>query len=90
MQVANVLKNRSLQVIFITCVYDLKDFQTAIEVIRPKAVVRPYIVHTRRNSLSLASWKRQKEVAADFKQIHTSATAKLAEQRLFEFKKKER
>jgi transposase-like protein len=88
LQVVTELKTRGVQDIFIACVDGLKGFPEAIEAVYPKAAVQLCIVHMVRNSLNFVSWKVQKEVAADLRQIYTASTVELAEQRLTEFEEK--
>jgi putative transposase len=86
--VVTELKNRGVQDIFIACVDGLKGFPEAIEAVYPHTAVQLCIVHMVRHSLNYVSWKLRKEVAADLRQIYTSATADEAEQRLGEFEVK--
>ena len=88
LQVVTELKNRGLQDIFIACVDGLKGFPEAIEAVYPKTQVQLCIVHMVRNSLRYVSWKQRKEVAADLKQIYSSATAEQAEMELTAFEAK--
>ena len=88
LHVVTELKNRGVQDIFIACVDGLKGFPEAIEAVYPKAAVQLCIVPLVRNSLNFVSWKVQKEIAADLKQIYTAVSADLAEQCLSEFERK--
>jgi putative transposase len=88
LQVVTELKNRGVQDIFIACVDGLKGFPEAIEAVYPRTAVQLCIVHMVRHSLNYVSWKLRKEVAADLRQIYTSATVDEAEQRLGEFEAK--
>ena len=88
LQVVTELKTRGVQDIFIACVDGLKGFPEAIEAVYPKAAVQLCIVHMVRNSLNYASWKLQREVAADLRTIYTSLTVEVAEQMLSAFEAK--
>lgn len=88
LQVVTELKTRGIQDIFIACVDGLKGFPEAIEAVYPKAAVQLCIVHMVRHSLNFVSYKFQKEVAADLKQIYSATTVEQAEQRLGEFEDK--
>jgi putative transposase len=88
LQVVTELKTRGVQDIFIACVDGLKGFPEAIEAVYPKAAVQLCIVHRVRNSLNYASWKLQREVAADLRTIYTSLTVEVAEQMLSAFEAK--
>jgi len=88
LQVVTELKTRGVQDIFIACVDGLKGFPEAIEAVYPKAAVQLCIVHMVRHSLNFVSYKCQKEVATDLKQIYSATTVEQAEQRLGEFEEK--
>jgi putative transposase len=88
LQVVTELKNRGVQDIFIACVDGLKGFPEAIEAVFPQTHVQLCIVHMVRHSLKFVTWKNRKEVAADLREIYSSATVEQAEQRLTEFEEK--
>ena len=88
LKIVTELKNRGVQDIYIACVDGLKGFPEAIESVFPKAQVQLCIVHMVRNSLKFVPWKDRGSVAADLKQIYTSANAEAAERSLEAFSKK--
>lgn len=78
LKVFNELKNRGLEDILIAVVDGLRGFPEAIEAVYPQAQIQTCIVHLIRNSLSLASWKDRKALAAALKPIYQAATADAA------------
>lgn len=78
LKVFNELKNRGLHDILIAVVDGLRGFPEAIEAVYPQAQIQTCIVHLIRNSLSLASWKDRKALAAALKPIYQAATADAA------------
>jgi transposase-like protein len=78
LKVFNELKNRGLDDILIAVVDGLRGFPEAIEAVYPQAQIQTCIVHQIRNSLSLASWKDRKALAAALKPIYQAATANAA------------
>jgi putative transposase len=78
LKVFNELKNRGLNDILIAVVDGLRGFPEAIEAVYPGAQIQTCIVHLIRNSLSLASWKDRKPLAAAIKPIHQAATGEAA------------
>ena len=68
--VMNEIKHRGTEDILIAVVDGLKGFPEAIEAVFPKALVQTCIVHLIRYSLSFASWKERKAVAAALKPVY--------------------
>jgi transposase-like protein len=85
LKVMTELKNRGVQDILVAVVDGLKGFPEAIESVFPDTLVQTCIVHLIRYSLSLASWKDRKPLAADLKLIYQAETAEAALARLEEF-----
>jgi putative transposase len=85
LQVLTDLQNRGVKDVFIACVDGLKGFPEAIETVFPKTQVQLCIVHLVRASLNYVSWKQRREVAADLRNIYTSATVQEAEAALEAF-----
>ena len=84
-KVLNDLRNRGLQDILIAVVDGLKGFPQAIEAAFPKTQVQTCIVHLLRHSMSFASYKDRKAVAAALKAIYTAVDTEAAEAALVEF-----
>jgi putative transposase len=89
LKVFNELKNRGLQDVLIAVVDGLRGFPEAIEAVYPQAQIQTCIVHLIRNSLSLASWKDRKALAAALKPIYQAATADAAASALETFTESE-
>lgn len=85
LKVFNELKNRGLADILITVVDGLRGFPEAIEAVYPQAQIQTCIVHLIRNSLTLASWKERKALAAALRPIYQAATTEAAAAALAEF-----
>ena len=85
LKVMTEIKNRGTQDILVAVVDGLKGFPEAIESVFPEARVQTCIVHLIRNSLSLASWKERKPLAAALKPIYRAETADAALAQLEEF-----
>lgn len=85
LRVMNELKARGLSDILIAVVDGLKGFPEAINAVFPEALVQTCIVHLIRSSLSLASWKDRKALAAALKPIYQADHAEAAEQALSDF-----
>ena len=79
------MKNRGLDDVLIAVVDDLRGFPEAIETVYPQAHIQTCIVHSIRNSLSLASWKDRKSLAAALKPVYQAVTADSAAVALQEF-----
>lgn len=73
------LRNRGVQDILIAVVDGLKGFPQAIEAAFPRTQVQTCIVHLLRHSISLASCKGRKAVAAALKAVYTAVDAAAAE-----------
>ena len=86
LKVMTELKNRGTQDILVAVVDGLKGFPEAIESVFPETRVQTCIVHLIRYSLSLASWKERKPLAAALKLIYRAETAEAALAQLEEFK----
>lgn len=85
MKVFNDLKTRGCQDILIAVTDGLAGIGEALEVVYPATTLQTCIVHLIRNSLSYASWKDRKELAAALKPIYTAVNAEVAEQELEAF-----
>ncbi|MCA3521298.1 MAG: IS256 family transposase [Rhodobacter sp.] len=84
-KVLNDLRNRGVQDILIAVVDGLKGFPQAIEAAFPQTQVQTCIVHLLRHSMSFASYKDRKAVAAALKAVYTAVDAEAAELALAEF-----
>ena len=84
-KVLSDLRNRGVQDILIVVVDGLKGFPQAIEAAFPQTQVQTCIVHLLRHSMSFASYKDRKAVAAALKAIYTAIDAEAAEAALDEF-----
>jgi transposase-like protein len=85
LKVMTELRNRGTQDILVAVVDGLKGFPEAIESVFPEARVQTCIVHLIRYSLSFASWKERKSLAAALKLIYRAETAEAALAQLEEF-----
>ena len=85
LSVMNELRNRCVQDILIAVVDGLKGFPQAIEAAFPRTQVQTCIVHLLRHSMSFASYKDRKAVAAALKAVYTAVDAAAAEAALTEF-----
>jgi putative transposase len=85
LKVMTELKNRGVQDILVAVVDGLKGFPEAIESVYPETRVQTCIVHLIRYSLSFASWKERKQLAAALKMIYRAETAEAAAAQLEEF-----
>lgn len=84
LRVMNELKHCGTDDVLIAVVDGLKGFPEAIEAVFPEALVQTCIVHLIRYSLSFASWKERKAIAAAVKPIYQAADAKQASVRNWE------
>lgn len=82
LRVMSELKTRGAQDILIAVVDGLKGFPEAIASIFPRTVVQTCIVHLIRHSLSCASWKDRKQLAAALKPLYRAANAEAAQEEL--------
>ncbi|WP_321364375.1 IS256 family transposase [uncultured Celeribacter sp.] len=78
-KVLSDLRNQGVQDILIAVVDGLKGFPQAIEAAFPQAQVQTCIVHLLRHSMSFASYKDRKAVAAALKAVYTAVDAEAAE-----------
>jgi len=85
MKVFNDLKTRGVGDILIGLADGLKGFPEALETVFPATTLQTCIVHLIRNSLSYASWKERKALAAAIKPIYTAPSAEAAEAALDAF-----
>ena len=84
-KVLNDLRNRGVQDILIAVVDGLKGFPQAIEAAFPRTQVQTCVVHLLRHSMSFASYKDRRAVAAALKAVYTAPHAEAAEAALAEF-----
>jgi putative transposase len=82
MKVFNDLKTRGCQDILIAVTDGLSGLGEALAVVYPSTTLQTCIVHLIRNSLSYASWKDRRQLAAALKPIYTAASAEAAEEEL--------
>lgn len=85
MKVFNDLKTRGCHDILIAVTDGLAGMAEALEVVYPATTLQTCVVHLIRNSLSYASWKDRKQLAAALKPIYTAVNAEVAEQELEAF-----
>jgi putative transposase len=85
LKVMSELRNRGMQDILIAVVDGLKGFPEAIETVYPETIVQTCIVHLIRYSMSFASWKERKRIAAALRPIYQAETAEVARERLEAF-----
>jgi putative transposase len=85
LKVFNDLKTRGVHDILIAVVDGLKGLPDAIEAVFPRTTVQTCIVHLIRNSLSLASWKDRKSLAAVLRPIYSAPSIEAAEAALKTF-----
>jgi putative transposase len=78
LRVMNELRGRGTQDILIAVVDGLKGFPDAIQAVFPETVVQTCIVHLIRYSMSFASWKERKAVAAALRPIYGAESAETA------------
>lgn len=85
LKVVNDLRNRGVEDILIAVVGGLKGFPEAINATFPATTVQTCIVHLIRHSLSHASWKDRRAVAAALRPVYAAPTAAAAEAALIAF-----
>jgi putative transposase len=85
MKVFNDLKIRGCQDILIAVTDGLSGLGEALAVVYPATTLQTCIVHLIRNSLSYASWKDRRALAAALKPIYTAVSAEAAEEELEAF-----
>ena len=77
--VCNELKNRGVEDILIACKDGLSGFSDAINTVFPRTEIQLCIIHQIRNSMKYVSYKEQKALIADLKQIYQALTLEEAE-----------
>jgi putative transposase len=82
MKVFNDLKTRGCHDILIAVTDGLSGLGEALCVVYPSTTLQTCIVHLIRNSLSYASWKDRRPLAAALKPIYTAVSAEAAEEEL--------
>jgi putative transposase len=82
MKVFNDLKTRGCHDILIAVTDGLSGLGEALSVVYPSTTLQTCIVHLIRNSLSYASWKDRRPLAAALKPIYTAVSAEAAEEEL--------
>src|SRR5215467_9705548 len=85
LRVVNELKTRGVNDILIAVVDGLNGFPDAINAVFPQTQVQTCIVHLLRHSLSFASWKDRRELAAALRPIYTAVNAEAARGALEDF-----
>jgi len=85
LKVFNDLKTRGCHDILIAVTDGLAGLGEALAVVYPATTLQTCIVHLIRNSLSYASWKDRKPLAAALKPIYTAVSAEAAEEELEAF-----
>jgi putative transposase len=85
MKVFNDLKTRGVGDVLIAVTDGLKGIGEALAAVFPATTLQTCIVHLIRNSLSYASWKERKALAAAIKPIYTASSAEAAEAALDAF-----
>ena len=86
--VCNDLKNRGVEDILIACKDGLSGFSEAINSVFPRTSIQLCVIHQIRNSMKYVSYKEQKAVMADLKQIYQALTLEEAEFAFEMFKEK--
>lgn len=86
--VCNDLKNRGVHDILIACKDGLSGFSEAINTVFPKTDIQLCVIHQIRNTMRYVSYKEQKVVMADLKQVYKALTLEEAELAFESFKEK--
>jgi len=86
--VCNDLRNRGVDDILIACKDGLSGFSEAINTVFPKTDIQLCVIHQIRNSMKYVSYKEQKAVMADLKQVYKALTIEEAELAFENFKEK--
>lgn len=68
----NSLRNRGVEDIFITCIDNLKGFDSAVNAVFPNTEIQNCIIHQLRNSGKYVSYKDIKELMNDLKAVYTA------------------
>jgi putative transposase len=85
LRVMNELRTRGVNDILIAVVDGLNGFPEAINATFPQTQVQTCIVHLLRHSLSFASWKDRRELAAALRPIYTAVNPEAAREALEDF-----
>jgi transposase-like protein len=85
LKVFNDLKTRGCHDILIAVTDGLAGMGEALEVVYPETTLQTCIVHLIRNSLSYASWRDRKGLAAALRAIYTAPSAEAAQEALEAF-----
>jgi transposase-like protein len=72
------LRNRGVEDILIACVDGLKGFPDAIATVFAQTQVQLCIIHQIRNSLRMVTWKDQRAVMKDLRQVYNAPTEEAA------------
>lgn len=86
--VCNDLRNRGVEDILIACKDGLSGFSEAISHVFPQTDIQLCIIHQIRNSLKYVSYKEQKDIMGDLKEVYQAVTLESAEQAFQVFKDK--
>ncbi|KJS16130.1 MAG: transposase [Peptococcaceae bacterium BRH_c4b] len=86
--VCNDLKHRGVEDILIACKDNLSGFSEAINTVFPRTEIQLCVIHQIRNSLKYVSYKEQKELLADLKNVYQALTIGEAELAFAAFKEK--
>lgn len=82
------LNNRGVEDILIACKDGLSGFSEAINSVFPKTELQLCVIHQIRNSMKYVSYKEQKAVMSDLKQVYQALTLEEAELAFETFKEK--
>jgi putative transposase len=88
LSVCNELKNRGVSDILIACKDGLSGFSEAIATVFPRTEIQLCVIHQIRNSLRYVSYKDQKAITADLKNVYQALTLEEAETAFATFKEK--
>ncbi len=88
MQVLTDLSQRGLEDILIASIDNLRGFADAIEKAYPQTEVQLCVIHQIRNSFKYVSWKDNRELMKDLKQVYRASSKDLAEHNLDLFEEK--
>jgi putative transposase len=86
--ICNDLRNRGVEDILIACKDGLSGFSEAISHVFPNTEIQLCVIHQIRNSMKYVSYKEQKEIMADLKEVYQAVTLEGAEQAFLAFKDK--
>lgn len=88
MQVLSDLQERGVKDILIACIDNLTGFKDGINYLFPKTDVQLCIVHQIRNSIRYASWKEERELIRDMKEVYKAINLSTAEEGFKRFEEK--